>query len=309
MRNFARQQFYKQDKLAVTVGDTSIRIMHADQPIALWGEGGSATSKLLITDDKRSIMGTNASAVTRAYTPFGSKPVATESTPLAFNGEYLDPVIAGYFLGRGRRVYHPGPMRFWSSDPTSPFGKGGINCYAYCGGDPINYVDPTGLAFSRGARIFRVLGFKGKQSVIAANRPSPSHRGIADPQESIPMRTLPRVGQPDTGLLFSRPALTYNSSTPWRGNTRQLGAGGVHVPARPESLTRRTPITGTVPAQSAPRWDISMIGKHDLRITIAGRKLEFPIYGAAAVLGVTIGSLVGLGLAIRDHVDHAKRND
>lgn len=37
MRNFARQQFYQQDKLAVTVGDTSIRIMHAEQPIAQWG--------------------------------------------------------------------------------------------------------------------------------------------------------------------------------------------------------------------------------------------------------------------------------
>ncbi|VVN47780.1 RHS repeat-associated core domain-containing protein [Pseudomonas fluorescens] len=66
------------------------------------------------------------------------------SSVLGFNGERIDPVLGGYHLGNGYRLYSPTLRRFTSPDSMSPFGKGGINPYAYCEGDPINNTDPSG---------------------------------------------------------------------------------------------------------------------------------------------------------------------
>jgi hypothetical protein len=43
-------------------------------------------------------------------------------------------------------------MRFLSADSWSPFGEGGVNAYAYCGGDPVNQVDPTAHASAQARR-------------------------------------------------------------------------------------------------------------------------------------------------------------
>ncbi|RMN89816.1 hypothetical protein ALQ51_04245 [Pseudomonas cannabina] len=64
-----------------------------------------------------------------------------------FNGELIDSVTGHYLLGNGYRAYNPILMRFNSPDSLSPFGKGGLNAYAYCAGDPINRSDPTGHGF------------------------------------------------------------------------------------------------------------------------------------------------------------------
>ncbi|WP_267813025.1 RHS repeat-associated core domain-containing protein [Pseudomonas sp. RtIB026] len=79
-----------------------------------------------------------------AYSAYGYCADAGEAAFLAFNGEYWDVDTEGYLLGNGYRLYSPSLLRFSSADEMSPFGKGGINAYAYCGGDPINNVDPSG---------------------------------------------------------------------------------------------------------------------------------------------------------------------
>ncbi|MGG1943891.1 RHS repeat-associated core domain-containing protein [Trinickia sp. NRRL B-1857] len=61
-----------------------------------------------------------------------------------FTGAFSDPITAAVPLGNGYRFYLPGLMRFNAPDDESPFGVGGPNPYAYCAGDPINRVDPTG---------------------------------------------------------------------------------------------------------------------------------------------------------------------
>ncbi|MDR2317959.1 MULTISPECIES: RHS repeat-associated core domain-containing protein [unclassified Pseudomonas] len=82
---------------------------------------------------------------TFAFTPYGFEwgvPVAHLS--LALNGQLPDALTGLYLLGAGHRAYSPVLMRFISVDQASPFGAGGINAFAYCEGDPVNYNDNSG---------------------------------------------------------------------------------------------------------------------------------------------------------------------
>ena len=102
---------------------------------------------LLATDLQQSILAEldRSGPNLRNYSPYG---VPTSQRPtsahLGFNGQLRERPTGWYHLGNGHRVYNPVLMRFHSPDGLSPFGKGGINTYAYCEGDPLNFVDPTG---------------------------------------------------------------------------------------------------------------------------------------------------------------------
>jgi RHS repeat-associated protein len=79
------------------------------------------------------------------YTPYGHRTVGVGLPALSgYKGESPDSLTGNYLLGNGHRAYNPPLMRFNSPDSLSPFGEGGVNCYAYCGGDPINRTDPSG---------------------------------------------------------------------------------------------------------------------------------------------------------------------
>ena len=90
----------------------------------------------------------------------------TASSVLAYSGAYQDPITHGYPLGHGYRHYLPALMRFSAPDDASPFGRGGINAYAYCAGDPINRVDPSGR-FHLGWQAWLGIGL-GAFSIAAA---------------------------------------------------------------------------------------------------------------------------------------------
>lgn len=81
----------------------------------------------------------------RAYAPYGVMN-ATPAPGLAFCGQYRDPLTGNYPLGNGHRFYSPNLMRFLRPDNLSPFERGGMNAYAYCLGDPVNHIDPSGQA-------------------------------------------------------------------------------------------------------------------------------------------------------------------
>jgi RHS repeat-associated protein len=66
---------------------------------------------------------------------------------LGHSGELHEGEPGWQLLGNGHRIYSPSLMRFHSPDRLSPFECGGLNAYVYCGGDPVNRVDPTGRSF------------------------------------------------------------------------------------------------------------------------------------------------------------------
>lgn len=105
------------------------------------------TINILATDQQTSVLSGVSSDVcrTHAYTPFGYRhPENKFSNLLGFNGELPDVTTGHYMLGQGRRAFNSVLMRFNSPDTLSPFGKGGINAYAYCGNDPVNWEDKSG---------------------------------------------------------------------------------------------------------------------------------------------------------------------
>jgi RHS repeat-associated protein len=142
------RRFYLKDRLATEIQGTVQRsiMQHDDQLLAQQQRQSAAVdTHLLATDRQRSVLNL-LDALQRhplAYTPYGHRPNGLLSL-LGFNGERRDPLTGWYFLGNGYRAFNPVLMRFNSPDSWSPFGAGGLNTYAYCAGDPMNFADPTG---------------------------------------------------------------------------------------------------------------------------------------------------------------------
>ncbi|WP_312411985.1 RHS repeat-associated core domain-containing protein [Pseudescherichia sp.] len=78
------------------------------------------------------------------YSAFGAVDNPKNDQLPGFNGERQDPLTGVSHLGNGYRSYNPILMRFTCPDSESPFGVGGINPYAYCQNDPVNFTDPSG---------------------------------------------------------------------------------------------------------------------------------------------------------------------
>ncbi len=140
--------YYREESLAsVTAGDQQTRLLRLDSAyVAQRRERPGAQTLLLGTDGKGTVLtaGTGQQTEEYAYTAYGSRPVGATSSVPGYDGERADPALGWSHLGNGARAYAPELMRFTTPDTLSPFGAGGINPYAYCLGDPVNRIDPSG---------------------------------------------------------------------------------------------------------------------------------------------------------------------
>jgi len=139
--------FYKADVLVTeTQGGVQRSFVHHDRrPLAQQTLVGTSVDTLLTAADQQHSVLSALSAGQQqalAYSPHGHR--APLNHLPGFNGEQPDLVTGHYLLGNGHRAYNPVLMRFNSPDTLSPFGKGGLNAYAYCAGDPVNRNDPSG---------------------------------------------------------------------------------------------------------------------------------------------------------------------
>jgi RHS repeat-associated protein len=144
------RRFYCENRLASEIHGTLFYsfLQHEDKLLAQQqGYGEKLDATLLGTDLQRSVLHTvnpSGQRLSTAYSPYGHSAGRHGCSSLGFNGERRDPTTGHYLLGLGYRAYNPALMRFNSPDTLGPFRKGGVNSYAYCTGDPVNFIDPSG---------------------------------------------------------------------------------------------------------------------------------------------------------------------
>jgi RHS repeat-associated protein len=143
------QYFYKNKNLdTIKSGNLyrkSLRVL--DQPLAEQELNTPGSTIFLATDANKSNLRAHGLNEQESYnySAYGyATNLPSNGTDTGFNGEHIDKTVQGYLLGLGYRAYNSQLMRFHSPDNMSPFGNGGLNAYAYCSDDPINFNDPSG---------------------------------------------------------------------------------------------------------------------------------------------------------------------
>ncbi|MFJ4445827.1 RHS repeat-associated core domain-containing protein [Pseudomonas sp. NPDC089422] len=141
-----RKIFYLRNRVAsvLEAGVWESYVCAADQAVAIDSKKKKAAIMLLVNDQAFTVLaGVKASCLQhQRFNVYGFS--IDLMVAIGLNGQPVDRLTRRYQLGHGHREYDPAIMRFASADGLSPFGKGGINAYAYCENDPVNKSDPSG---------------------------------------------------------------------------------------------------------------------------------------------------------------------
>ncbi|MCD5982813.1 RHS repeat-associated core domain-containing protein [Pseudomonas sp. CDFA 610] len=296
------QRFYQKNRLATEIQGAVQRHIFQYEDVLLaqaqWAQGEASTD-ILATDQHRSVLQKlfNAGLEPLAYMPYGHHPIKSGQASLpGFNGEPYDPVTGHYLLGNGYRAFNPVLMRFNSPDSLSPFEDGGLNAYAYCEGDPVNFEDPTGhvnIAYQRYARSLNAA----RPTVLQLNPQSMSIQRASTSQTPARVSTPIAVGQVGSGSSSTPPSALPqpSSSVPvaasssgghansWRGNTGILSD---EEKARIQSLLSRD--ISPSPPSTKQQIDIAerrfqnrfkdadaLIRHYEASLSVEGRNLRY----------------------------------
>jgi RHS repeat-associated protein len=129
-----------------------------DEPLVKYEGASSPTKHFLVADERGSIVAmTDSSGATtakRTYDEYGKPTDVTSSVGrFGYTGQIWLSEIGLYSYKA--RMYSPNLGKFMTADPIGY--QGGMNMYAYVGGDPINATDPTGL-FEETEQICALIG-------------------------------------------------------------------------------------------------------------------------------------------------------
>lgn len=174
----------------------------------------TSSTTLLGVDRLGSII--TAAPTTQRYGPYGYDRATLPSrlTVLGFTGARRGPTEGDYLLGNGYRTYKSWLMRFNSPDVMSPFLEGGINAYAYCQGDPINFADPTGKIKKKMFERYKLLQRQQQQRSSAIQHAPGTRRTPHNPSPSIPASSPPATGSSANAMPGSSSQMTQGITEP-----------------------------------------------------------------------------------------------
>jgi len=128
-------------------GTLTARYVHgpgADEPLVQYAGASVSTRQWLLADERGSIVAvtdwSGAAIQINSYDEYGA-PAPGNAGRFGYTGQVWLPETGLYHYKN--RAYNPELGRFMQTDPIGV--SGGMNLYAYVGGDPVNFVDPLGL--------------------------------------------------------------------------------------------------------------------------------------------------------------------
>jgi len=181
------ERFYLKDRRVTEIeGQTRRSVVHHEDGLLAYVERdqGAVDVLLLASNQQRSVLSALGALqpISFAYAPYGYRSLDCGLPGLpGFNGEEPDRITGHYLFGNGYRAFNPVLMRFNSPDDLSPFDKGGINAYVYCGGDPANREDRTGHTWKFVKPLLRAIGVMRKSQGKKVNTPE-NPKSVQDPQ-------------------------------------------------------------------------------------------------------------------------------